>query len=51
MGGRGEDRGRKWMRWSRKNSWEGEHWFVPQEKEGKNRDEKIVMIKLIIQEE
>jgi hypothetical protein len=34
MGGRGEDRERKCMRRSRKNSWEEEHWIVPQEKEG-----------------
>jgi hypothetical protein len=33
--GRIEDRGREWMRRSRKNSWEGKQWIVAQEKEGK----------------
>jgi hypothetical protein len=49
--GRGKDRGRKWMRRGRKSSWEGEQWIVAQEKEGrgKNRNKKIVLVKLIIQ--
>jgi hypothetical protein len=45
--------GREWMRRGRKNSWEGEQQIVAQEKresEGdKNRDKKIMMVKLIIQ--
>jgi hypothetical protein len=44
--------GREWMRRGRKSSWEGEQWIVLQERGrnegGKNRDKKIVMIKLII---
>jgi hypothetical protein len=32
--GRGEGRGREWMRRGRKNSWEGEQWIVAKEKEG-----------------
>jgi hypothetical protein len=36
MGGRGEDRGKEWMRRSRKSSWEEEQWilYIAQEKEG-----------------
>jgi hypothetical protein len=34
MGGKGEGRGRKWMRRGRKNSWEGDQWILAQEKEG-----------------
>jgi hypothetical protein len=32
--GRGEDKGREWMRRDKKSSWE-EQWIVAQEKEGK----------------
>jgi hypothetical protein len=41
------------MRSGRKSSWEGGKWSVAQEKEGKsagkNRDKKLVMVKLIMQ--
>jgi hypothetical protein len=41
------------MKRDSKSSWEGEQWIVAQEKEGKwrgkNKDTKIVMVKLIIQ--
>jgi hypothetical protein len=37
IGGRGEGRGRDWMRRGRKSSWEGERWTVTQEKEGKRK--------------
>jgi hypothetical protein len=51
IGGRGEKQGKEWMRRGRKSSLVGEQWIVPQEKEGKlkggkNRDKKIVMVKL-----
>jgi hypothetical protein len=42
----------EWMRRGRKSSWEGEQWIVAQKKGeskgGKNRDKKIVIVKLII---
>jgi hypothetical protein len=34
VGGEGERRGRKWMRWGRKSRWEGDQWIVALEKEG-----------------
>jgi hypothetical protein len=33
MGGRGEGKGREWMRRGRKSTWEGEQWIIAQEKE------------------
>jgi hypothetical protein len=50
IGGNDEDNGREWIIRGRKSDWEGEQWTVAQEKEeskqGKNRDKKIVMVKL-----
>jgi hypothetical protein len=46
--------GREWISMGRRSSWEGEQWIVAQEKESevdKNRDEKIVIVKLIVQKE
>jgi hypothetical protein len=50
----GENMERQWKRRGRKSTWEGEQWIVAQEKEGEwseNRDEKILMVKLIVQRE
>jgi hypothetical protein len=33
IGGRGKDRGIKWMRGGKRSSWDGEKWIVAQEKE------------------
>jgi hypothetical protein len=52
MGGDGEGRGRDWLRRGRMSFWEGEQWILPQEKResegGESRDEKMMMIKLIV---
>jgi hypothetical protein len=55
IGEGGEDGIKEWMKRGRKSSWEGEQWNVAQEKkgeseEGKDRDKRIVMVKLVIQE-
>jgi hypothetical protein len=55
MGGEGEGRGKQWMRRGRKSSWEGGKYILAQEKEGEqkgeSRNEKTVMVKLIVQKE
>jgi hypothetical protein len=49
--GEGKDRGIEWVRRGRIGCWEGEQWIIAQEKEGsergENRDEKMMMVKLI----
>jgi hypothetical protein len=35
IGGSGKDVGKEWIRRDKKSSWEGEQWFIAQEKEGK----------------
>jgi hypothetical protein len=45
--------GNEWMRRGRKKSWEGEQWIVlhrrrHESEEAKNRDKRIVVLKLII---
>jgi hypothetical protein len=50
----GKQRQKEWIIMGRKISWEGDQWIVAQERgeseEGKNRDKKIVMVKLTTQE-
>jgi hypothetical protein len=55
LGGGGEGRGKELMRRGRKSMWKREQWIVAQEKEesegDENRDEEIVMVKLIVYKE
>jgi hypothetical protein len=57
MGREGDGRSREWMRRDRKSSWEGQKWIFStreggrKSEGGKSRDEKIVMVKLIVQKE
>jgi hypothetical protein len=53
MGGEGEGWRREWVRRCRMSCWGGDQWILAQEKEGKSegdksRDEKIMMVKLIV---